>query len=332
MSSAKENEAAVSAVNPDQTRVVDSSKGESFWTTLITNTAYLPGLLALDYSLKRAKSAYPLVALYTDAFPPDGHRALDVRGIPKKHIPYLLPNTPKDYSNDPRFYDCWSKLTPFSLVEYDRVVQLDSDMLVLRNMDELMELELDPPSMQGDGGRVFAASHACVCNPLNKPHYPKDWIPSNCAFTSQHSSPDPAQTQGAPPTAGLGMPNGGLQVVNPSAGVYGRILRALQSETTASYEFADQSLLSDLFGGRWVALPYTYNALKTLRWKGVHSDIWRDDEVKNMHYLLAPKPWDESIEVRKAPRDERTESHQWWWDINEERLREERARGIDDGF
>jgi alpha-N-acetylglucosamine transferase len=81
----------------------------------------------------------------------------------------------KDFTNDPRFYDCWSKLTPFSLVEYDRVVQLDSDMLVLRNMDELMELELDPPSMAGKGNKVFAASHACVCNPLKKPHYPKDW-------------------------------------------------------------------------------------------------------------------------------------------------------------
>ena len=78
-------------------------------------------------------------------------------------------------SNDPRFYDCWSKLTPFSLEEYDRVVQLDSDMLALRNMDELMEMELDPPSMGGKGNKVFAASHACVCNPLKKPHYPKDW-------------------------------------------------------------------------------------------------------------------------------------------------------------
>lgn len=54
-------------------------------------------------------------------------------------------------------------------------MQLDSDMLVLRNMDELMELELDPPSAAGKGDKVFAASHACVCNPLKKPHYPKDW-------------------------------------------------------------------------------------------------------------------------------------------------------------
>jgi alpha-N-acetylglucosamine transferase len=87
----------------------------------------------------------------------------------------LLPKVNVDYSNDPRFYDCWSKLTPFSLVEYDRVVQLDSDMLALQNMDELMEIDLDPPSMAGKGKRVFAAGHACVCNPLKKPHYPKNW-------------------------------------------------------------------------------------------------------------------------------------------------------------
>lgn len=145
------------------------------WTTLITNTDYLPGLFTLDHSLKKSGSKYPLIALYTDAFPEEGHAALKSRSIPAKKVAYLLPSVEKDYSNDPRFYDCWSKLTPFSLVEYDRVVQLDSDMLVLQNMDELMEMDLDAPSAEGKGDRVFAASHACVCNPLKKPHYPKDW-------------------------------------------------------------------------------------------------------------------------------------------------------------
>lgn len=150
--------------------------------------------------------------------------------------------------------------------------------------------------------------------------------PENCAFTSQHNDPDAAQKNGAPPTAGLAMPNGGLQVVNPSTAVYQLILDQLSQETSGDYDFADQSLLGDVFNGRWVALPYIYNALKTMRWKGVHDTIWRDDEVKNMHYLLSPKPWDEK------PGEHAEESHQWWQDINDERTKGEKGAGIEDGF
>jgi hypothetical protein len=71
-------------------------------------------------------------------------------------------------------------------------VQLDSDMLVMQNMDELMEMELDPPSLEGKGKKVFAAGHACVCNPLKKPHYPKDWYnpisqPTSVKKTNRYS-------------------------------------------------------------------------------------------------------------------------------------------------
>jgi alpha-N-acetylglucosamine transferase len=296
------------------------------WTTLITNTAYLPGLLTLHYSLQRSKTAYQFIALYTDAFPTEGHAALDARGIQKQRVEYLLPSMSKDYSNDPRFYDCWSKLTPFSLTRYERVVQLDSDMLVLQNMDELMDLELDSPDLKGQGNRVFAASHACVCNHLKKPHYPKNWVPEVCAFTSQHGDPDLAQIQGAPADTGLGMPNGGLQVVNPSKDVYDLILAQLNTKSVANYDFADQSLLSDVFFGRWVALPYIYNALKTMRWPDMHhNQIWRDDQVKNVHYILAPKPWDTS--------DASTEDTiKWWKTINAQRKEDEKAKGVEDEF
>lgn len=154
-----------------------------------------------------------------------------------------------------------------------------------------------------------------------------DRIPENCAFTSQHGNPDDAQIHGAPPDAGLGMPNGGLQVVNPSGEVYQLILDQLNKEDAiSSYDFADQSMLSDLFFGRWVAIPYIYNALKTLRNKGVHDAIWRDDQVKNVHYILSPKPWDEKLG------EESQEIHRWWLEANEERLGDEQYKGIEDGF
>ncbi len=150
-------------------------------------------------------------------------------------------------------------------------------------------------------------------------------IPENCAYTSQHDDPDGAQTQGASSTAGLGIPNGGLQVVNPSKLLYDLIQERMASDTAVmSYEFADQSLLSDLFSGRWVALPYAYNALKTSR--ETHAPIWRDHEVKNMHYILSPKPWDERLGEESNP------THRWWFEVNTERLKEDKARGFDDGF
>jgi len=161
-------------------------------------------------------------------------------------------------------------------------------------------------------------------------------IPSNCAFTNQHSDPDAAQTTGAPPTAGLAMPNGGLQVVNPSQEIYDTILARLSTPSaTQNYEFADQSLLADTFPGRWVTLPYVYNALKTMRWKGVHDVIWRDENIKNIHFLLSPKPWDESEEVRKGIGEaakNRDPTNAWWWEVTEERRKEEKSRGVDDGF
>lgn len=107
---------------------------------------------------------------------------------------------------------------------------------------------------------------------------------------------------------------------------YNLILEQLSHETSGDYDFADQSLLGDLFNGRWVALPYIYNALKTLRSKGVHDVIWKDDQVKNVHYILSPKPWEE------AEGKSSSEIHQWWWTVNAERLKKEKSNGIDDGF
>jgi lipopolysaccharide biosynthesis glycosyltransferase len=108
------------------------------------------------------------------------------------------------------------------------------------------------------------------------------------------------------------MPNSGLVVLNPSLHVKDLISEALGDEKTTSYVFPDQALLGDIFAGRWVALPYVYNGLKTLRWPGVHDAIWRDDRVKNIHYGLTPKPW----EVQERSEDELVRR---WQEMDEER-------------
>lgn len=129
----------------------------------------------LHHSLKKVGSEYPLVALFTDSLPEEAQKAIDERGIAKRRVERLLPGDEIEKYTEPRFLETWTKLSVFSMTEYERVVLLDADMLVMQNMDELMEFQLDPAHMEGKGDRVFAASHACTCNPMKKPHYPKTW-------------------------------------------------------------------------------------------------------------------------------------------------------------
>jgi lipopolysaccharide biosynthesis glycosyltransferase len=44
---------------------------------------------------------------------------------------------------------------------------LDSDMLICKNMDHLLEMDLPADSI--------AAAHVCACNPWKLKHYPEDW-------------------------------------------------------------------------------------------------------------------------------------------------------------
>ncbi|KAM7186846.1 Nucleotide-diphospho-sugar transferase [Naviculisporaceae sp. PSN 640] len=303
--------------------------GTKAWITLLTKETFLPGVLTLHYSVQRTKTSYPFVVLHTpisDDFPSSCLDALHDRGITTIQVQDLRPKKSQDFE-DESFHEAWTKLAIFGLTDYERLVYLDADMLVTRNMDELMDLELDDARLGGKGDRVYASCHACVCNPAKREHYPKDWIPSNCAYTTQHSmAAEVAQTVGAPSAnSKFHMPNAGLLVINPSSGTYQTILDALNHPKAGTYGFADQELLADVFGDRWVSLPYVYNALKTMRWKGVHDAIWRDEKVKNVHYIWSPKPW-MMERPRSGDKDEVVLG--WWWQVNDERERKEKEKAL----
>lgn len=135
------------------------------------------------------------------------------------------------------------------------------------------------------------------------------------------------------------MLNSGVLVITPSAKIYNTITSTLlETDRIEKYDFPDQELLSDVFQGQWVPIPYVYNALKTLRWADVHGAIWRDAEVRALHYIFAKKPWHEEVGLENDPSArevlfrELDETNQWWWEANWERQRVERERGIKDEY
>ena len=81
----------------------------------------------------------------------------------------------------------------------------------------------------------------------------------------------------------------------------------LTSPLISTFRFPDQDLLAAFYKGRWKPLPWSYNALKTLR--KIHQPLWRDEEIRCLHYILAMKPW-----RTKVVDEWEEEMHQWWWD------------------
>ena len=84
------------------------------------------------------------------------------------------------------------------------------------------------------------------------------------------------------------------------------------SPLVEKFQFPDQDLLAEFFRGRWKPISYVYNALKTVR--VIHPSLWRDEDVKCVHYILGDKPWKYRPKEGEPSDSDYSELNQWWWD------------------
>jgi len=286
------------------------------WVTLLTRESYLAGAILLAYSLHKNLSAYPLLILYTPSFPSFILPTLFLECSLTNTI--LLPTTslqPEATAGGKliaeRFRDTWTKLRVFELVDWDRLCFLDADMLVFRNMDELFEFELK------EGW--IAANHVCVCNLDGDEWAPGDWVKENCAYTGlEHpialSRPCevPRKGEGKETNSLL---NSGIFLFEPNEGLWKDMMRFLERETEMlkGFLFPDQDFLTEFFRGRWRSVGWQYNALKT--WRYWHPEMWRDEEVRNLHYIV-DKPWNKRVgrDGKAGYLGNDGVTHRWWWE------------------
>jgi inositol 3-alpha-galactosyltransferase len=304
---------------------------EVAWVTLVTRASYLPGAIILAYSLLRHQSKYQLIVLTTPGFqksyvPTLQQECIFTNSLHMQISPLVPPkhNLPETLIA-PRFEDTWTKLRVFELYKYGckKLIFLDADMLVRRNMDELFEMELP-------GKNWIAANHACVCNLDHDSWAPGDWNKENCAYTglAAESPPTPVPTLGGREGKSTHtLLNSGLFVFHPFQSQWEEMIKFLnEAEEVKSYLFPDQDFLADFFKARWKSLPWKYNALKTMRYW--HENLWKDEEVRNLHYIV-DKPWSQRIRddgiAGHLGKDGVT--HGWWWVEFEEWERERESMG-----
>jgi hypothetical protein len=171
-------------------------------------------------------------------------------------------------------------------------------------------VRLQPPETQALSCRLVCTStqlHRSTLMQSNR-------IPENCAYTPMvhpaalthptviaESSPRP-----------YGLLNSGLVVLKPSLEISNAITDYLStSPLVPTFSFPDQDLLAAFFKGRWKPLPWCYNALKTLR--VIHKPLWRDEEIRCLHYILDDKPWHARVGKIGAGGDYE-EPNRWWWE------------------
>lgn len=121
---------------------MDKLPGRKAYATLLTNDAYLPGLvsgllnlhataavaadalfgafaqLLLDHTLKQVGTRYPLIVLTTASFPEKHLALLTALGIEYRKVDLLEPKGEVKLIAE-RFRDTWSKLQAFALDEYE---------------------------------------------------------------------------------------------------------------------------------------------------------------------------------------------------------------------
>lgn len=110
------------------------------YVTIISTDNYIIGALALYKSLKRVKSKYPLTIILSKNI----NKSID-KILQKKNINYIrLKDTIEGTKNNKDSeYLLWSntfdKLFIFELIQFKKIVFLDSDMMIVNNIDHLFE-------------------------------------------------------------------------------------------------------------------------------------------------------------------------------------------------
>ncbi|KAH3674962.1 hypothetical protein WICPIJ_009407 [Wickerhamomyces pijperi] len=252
------------------------------YITLLINDSYLPGALLLAKILKEkfqtkrklliltagvsSEAVNFLVESYDEIIPIDADLLSDTNDSTLENLK-LLDRLDLDLS--------FNKLHIFNQTQYKKLVYLDLDILPLKPLDDLFEVELK--------GNEIAAS------------------------------PD------------AGWPdifNSGLLVFHPSQKLFSELsgkLTSPETDTTISFDGADQGLLNQFFKGKWVRLPFSYNVTFSNHYEYLPALNFFMKEIRSFHFIGSSKPWS-SFEFSKF--------NQLWWDEFNSFFNEEQKRQI----
>lgn len=109
------------------------------YITLLSTMNYLPGVITLAESLKRAGAVPPLIVGLSASIPAKAEALLTSRALQFMRLPADSPLPPVPGQTAHHWTNTFDKIHFFGLARFEKLVYLDSDMIVLDNIDHLFE-------------------------------------------------------------------------------------------------------------------------------------------------------------------------------------------------
>ena len=169
------------------------------YITLLTNDNYFYGIALLVESMKRVKTKYPLHVLLTNSVSDATKNMIEQLGV-SYEIVETISVTDDIHEHNMKiepgvatiWHDCWTKFKIFDLVQYDKIIFLDADLMFLKNVDHLFEKPHMTAALDGEyfglwqgwphfnsGFMVIKPSHELFEDILNYArNFPKDKYPN----------------------------------------------------------------------------------------------------------------------------------------------------------
>lgn len=226
----------------------------------LTSKEYVPGTICLIKSLRKFTNL-PINVINIDLSDED-RSMLITHGVTIRdfdRIDSIKAKTQPWHINSNFANNCFMKFNLWKMeIEYDKIIYLDSDMLVVRNIDHLFKLK-----------EQFAACPAYVQEINSR---------TRKLVSSGYSKK---------------LFNAGFLVLEPNYSTFVELLE--KKDTFVNLQDpSDQGLLNIHFENKWCRLPSCYNA--TRRAFMVAPDEWEamENDLAVIHYTIQ-KPWLESV-------------------------------------
>ncbi|AQN68077.1 putative glycosyltransferase [Saudi moumouvirus] len=256
----------------------------AYVTVMYGNNIYLTGALVLGYTLYKTKTEYDRIILVTP----------DVSDLYKSYlsdmytkiidIDYVQVNSNIFLEQETRFRDVFTKLACLNLVQYQKIILLDLDMIVAKNIDHLFKL--NPPA-------------AC----LKKYHisYGKK-IPSKMICDGNKL---------------VGSINAGLMLLHPDKKEWISIQNDIMNNNQINkYKYPEQDYLSLRYCDKWTSITFNYNFQFGLT-NRVKKYSYGINNIYVIHYSSSYKPWNILIPDRMISNEEKKfiNQHKKYYDL-----------------